>query len=161
MRQLQTNAPACNVITLLQDQQDTLDASLQGALNWYRYMLPAVAIPDYSRACHTVVRIETLRRLTIIAIALKRHQLRTGHYPSTLEVLVPDYLSSGQIDPMSGQPFHYRTNANGSFTLYSVGENGVDDGGDASPVAATNQFDFWSGRDVVWPRGCTTYPSAD
>ena len=33
---------------------------------------------------------------------------------------------------MDGQPLRYRRNADGTFLLYSIGENGKDDGGNPS-----------------------------
>jgi hypothetical protein len=54
---------------------------------------------------------------------------------------------------MDGQPLRYRRNANDTFTLYSVGEDLRDDGGDPSPVPV-KRFDkspMWMGRDAVWP----------
>jgi hypothetical protein len=47
---------------------------------------------------------------------------------------------------------HYRLNPDGSYLLYSVGEDGIDDGGDCTPASAPKQIDFWTGKDVVWPR---------
>ena len=55
------------------------------------------------------------------------------------------------IDLMSAKPLRYRLNADGSFTLYSVGEDGRDDGADARHPTKTNWFGLWEGRDAVWP----------
>jgi hypothetical protein len=52
---------------------------------------------------------------------------------------------------MSAKPLCYRLNADGTFTLYSVGEDGHDEGGDVTSGSTTNKFDLWSGRDAVWP----------
>lgn len=53
---------------------------------------------------------------------------------------------------MSAKPLRYRLNADGSFTLYSVGEDGRDDGGDPNSASGTNKFGLWEGRDAVWRR---------
>jgi len=45
------------------------------------------------------------------AVALKRHQLRHGAYPSKLEALVPDFLPSLPVDPWSGQLVQFRLGA--------------------------------------------------
>jgi len=84
-------------------------------------------------------------------IALKRYNLRVGNHPPNLEALVPELLSAVPMDLMSAQPMGYWLNPDGSFTLYSAGEDGRDDGGDATPSSATSGFDLWSGRDAVWP----------
>ena len=55
---------------------------------------------------------------------------------------------------MDGRPLRYHLNPGGLFLLYSVGEDGVDNGGDTtlSPDAHNN----WSmGRDAVWPQPAT------
>jgi hypothetical protein len=53
------------------------------------------------------------------------------------------------LDPIDGSPLRSRLNDDGTFLLYSIGIDGVDDHGDAAstwrnPSVAT-------GRDVVWP----------
>jgi hypothetical protein len=88
-------------------------------------------------------------------IALKRHQLREGKMPKDLAALVPACLNDLPRDLVDGQPLRYRLNTDGSFVLYSVGEDAQDDGGDSRPSesSATQQkLDSWSGRDWVWPQ---------
>jgi hypothetical protein len=89
--------------------------------------------------------------MTIAAIALKRYQLRTGKYPTDLSALVPEFLPEKPHDWMNGEPLRYRLNADGTFTLYSVGENGMDDGGDPNPTQGKRLITIWDGRDAVWP----------
>jgi hypothetical protein len=45
-----------------------------------------------------------------------------------LALLTPDVLTREPLDGFTEQPFKYRRKANG-YLLYSVGENGKDDGG--------------------------------
>jgi hypothetical protein len=59
---------------------------------------------------------------------------------------------------MGGMPSLYHTHADGSFTLYSVGEDGQDDGGDVTATNAVKSFDLWSGRDAVWTKAVTNEP---
>lgn len=115
-----------------------------------RYWFSALAIPNVQRAAQSAAKAETLRRLTVAAIALQRYKLRHGDWPAELAALVPEFLSIVPLDVMSGKPLGYRRPADGSFMLYSVGEDGRDDGGDASATTATGKFDLWSGRDAVW-----------
>lgn len=67
-----------------------------------------------------VLRIESTRRCTIIAIALKRYQRRHGTLPADLKALAPEFLSEIPRDPMDDQPLHYQPNPDGTFTLYSM-----------------------------------------
>jgi hypothetical protein len=102
-----------------------------------------------------VATAETQREMVITAIALKRHQLRTGKYPSALAELVPLNLRELPLDWMDGQPLRYRVQENGAFLLYSVGENRTDDGGDPSVASDSFSFSFWRGKDAVWPMPAT------
>src|SRR5262249_28063626 len=96
------------------------------------------------------------RQLTVTAIALKRFQLRHGSYPLDLNTLAPEFLSSVPHDPVDGQRLRYRLNQDGTFLLYSVGEDGEDNGGDPSPATHSNSYVGWlKGRDFVWPQPAT------
>ncbi len=128
-----------------------LDKALSGPMGDVRHRISAITIPNSIKAATVVARNETQRRLTIAAIALERYRLHHGQPPPDLESLVPDFLSAVPFDPMSVNPLCYRLNASRGFALYSVGEDGRDDGGDPSPHSVTNRLDLWSGRDAVWP----------
>lgn len=65
--------------------------------------------------------------VTAIAVALYRLD-HAGQLPSGLEELRPAYLADLPIDPASGQPFRFKADER-SFTIYSVGDDGKDDGG--------------------------------
>jgi hypothetical protein len=68
---------------------------------------------------------------------------------------VPDFLAAPPRDLMDGQPLRYRLNSDGSFVLYSVGEDGQDEGGDPSTAVSDKDWQNeppWAGRDWVWPR---------
>ena len=100
------------------------------------------------RAMHT----ETDRSLTLCAIALKRYSGSHGNLPASLEALVPEFLLSVPVDYMDGRPVKYRRNPDGSFTLYSVGEDGKDDGGDATLLdEKKGSRALWARKDFVWP----------
>ena len=110
----------------------------------------AAATGELDQAGSTV---EAIARLAVAGIALKRYALQhEGDYPAALETLVPVYMESLPTDWMDGQPLRYKRTAENTFVLYSVGVNGVDDGGDPSPrEGAENPQFFAEGRDVVWP----------
>ena len=109
-----------------------------------------MAIPNFQKAAITGVRAETERQLTIAAIALKRYQLHYGKAPPELAALVPEFVASAPNDCMSGKALGYRLEDDGTFVLYSVGEDGHDDGGDPKS-ASVGKFDLWESRDAVWP----------
>lgn len=99
-----------------------------------------------------VQAVEVARQLTISAIALKRYQLRHGNLPENLSALVPEILSAVPRDPIDGAPMRYQKNSDGTFLLYAIGSDRVDDGGDASSPTSSNSFSWERGRDCVWPQ---------
>jgi hypothetical protein len=124
--------------------------NLNGWSDRFRYYLSLMAIPNFTRASERVAQVETERQMTLAAIGLKRYQLRHGNLPSNLEVLAPEFLPVLPYDPMSGKSLCYRLKDNGGFVLYSVGEDGKDDGGDPSPRVG-GKSGLWEGQDAVWP----------
>lgn len=99
--------------------------------------------------------IEAARSITVAAIALKRYQLRHGSWPADLKTLVPEFVSQMPRDPMDGLPLRYRRNEDGTFTLYSIGRNGTDDGGDPGSAASLRDLNWLRGHDWVWPQPAT------
>ncbi len=67
--------------------------------------------------------------LVPLAVAVARHRAKTGHAPRQLAELVPDFLDQVSIDPWSGEPYLYRVQED-RVTVYSVGPDGEDDGGE-------------------------------
>ena len=102
---------------------------------------------------------EVTQKMTVTAIALKRYQLKHGAYPPDLNALVPEFVPAVPLDPMDGQPLRYRPNSDGTFTLYSIGYNGKDDGGNPAlntPIEDSNYY--WlnpHALDWVWPQPAT------
>jgi hypothetical protein len=114
-----------------------------------RYYFSMMGIPNYMKACETAVRGETERQMALAAIALKRFQLRHGQWPPSLEALVPEFLPAVPYDFMGAKPLSYHLKIDGGYVLYSVGEDGKDDGGD--PTSSGGPGGLWTGRDAVWP----------
>jgi hypothetical protein len=98
--------------------------------------------------------IEAGRGLAIAAIALKRYHIQNESYPDKLSALVPKFLASVPIDPVDQKPLRYQRTPDGEFLLYSIGEDDVDNGGDASnPDASfTGRPQIFRGKDWVWPQ---------
>jgi hypothetical protein len=149
VRQIDSNEPYGTTRAALAEVNAELSRKGRG-LGRYRYLLTSLSLPNYGRALEVAIRRETERRLTLVALALKRHELRHRKLPPDLSALVPEFLKAVPIDPMSGKALVYRLNADGTFALYSVGDDGKDDGGDPHPIEPKSP-ELWAGRDVVWP----------
>jgi hypothetical protein len=111
-------------------------------------------------AIRKLASVQTVRNIVITAIALKRYELRNHQLPNTLDELVPEFLKSVPTDYMDGQPLRYRRNADGTFLLYSVGENGKDDGGNPALKEYTESSNYydWQNSDALdwlWPQPAT------
>lgn len=73
----------------------------------------------------------TQKAFLAAALALRASRLDHGAYPGDLGDLVPDYLSAVPKDPFAEDaPLRYRIGGD-RYILYSIGPDGVDDGGKA------------------------------
>lgn len=74
---------------------------------------------------------EARRDGALVVLALEAARRRTGAYPATLDDLVPVFLPRVPLDPFDGQPLRYIApkSAADRPVLYSVGVDGVDEGG--------------------------------
>ncbi|NOY42151.1 MAG: hypothetical protein GXP26_09985 [Planctomycetes bacterium] len=71
----------------------------------------------------------TTQRLTLVAAALAVYRARQGEYPESLDELSPAILPALPLDLYTEKPFIYKRKSDGGYLLYSVFQNGVDDGG--------------------------------
>ena len=123
--------------------------------NWYdrrRYLMSQQLAPMDEMMVLQPMYVETERRMAVAAIALKRFDLAHGAWPDALMELTPTFLTDVPRDFMDGQPLRYRRNEDGAFTLYSVGQNCLDDGGSVERDRdhLPNGM-MWMTCDAVWP----------
>ena len=71
-------------------------------------------------------------RAARIAIGAERFRLAEGELPTTLDQLVPAYLSELPVDPFDQTPMKL-TNRDNGLVIYSVGDDAADDGGHVVP----------------------------
>ena len=83
-------------------------------------------------------------RQVLLMLAMRLHELEKGRFPARLEDLVPDYLPAVPEDEFTGTPMRWNP---ARETLYSVGEDSKDDGGDIFAPIYTAPKDFGS---VYW-----------
>jgi hypothetical protein len=136
---------------------DEIDMFFSGKTDFHSML--SQSIVGLSGITRKVMTVEVSKLAVVTAIALKRYQLKHGNYPPDLNSLVPEFLPTVPLDPVDGQPLRYRPNADGTFPLYSVGENGKDDGGDPSLGKGVESSSFnWQNPhalDWVWPQPAT------
>ncbi len=71
-------------------------------------------------------------------LAVERYRMAHASLPETLDQLVPGYLAAVPVDPFDGAPLRYKRFDRG-FLVYSVGEDGKDDGGKQEPPKETKK----------------------
>lgn len=86
-------------------------------------------------------------QLCRIALELKAYKARNGHYPDTLAALQQHLAWDIPEDVFSGDPLIYRLSGDG-FVLYSVGPDGVDNGG--IPGHDDGEGGAPQGTDLTW-----------
>ena len=127
--------------------RSAIDASFvrKPASNWYRF---SNGFGFLEKVQSRIVAAECGRSLLLAAVALERYHLLSHRYPDSLDALVPDILAEVPVDWFDGKPLRYRLEADGSYWLWSIGGDGVDDGG--KPADAGE--DWLKGADLVWPQ---------
>lgn len=136
----------------------------------YYYFISESISPSLNRVAETHFRALADRRIAAIALAVRWYALEhNGKLPATLQELVPTYLPSVPLDPMSieDHPFGYRGERITPM-VYSVGADGKDDGGDetfTNPRFATQpNISPWLKNDYViplYPLPPSTQPADD
>ena len=132
-----------------------LRSQVHGIYDHLRY--PSVmSVNSLSRVLNRAMRAETERSLVMAAIALRRYAIRHGRLPHSLSELAPEFLPAEPVDYMDGRPLRFHLQSGGGFLLYSVGEDGNDDGGDPNlRPGKTNSLNIWDRKDAVWPGPAT------
>jgi hypothetical protein len=136
---------------------DGYHAEIEGAIAGdMKLFLARLVLPAVGKAAQRFARAHTSLDQAITACALERHRLAHNGYPATLAELAPDYLTAVPHDIMDGQPLRYRLE-DGKFTLYSIGVNGTDDGGQAAFKEVRDGGRSWQRDEGDW---VWSYPEA-
>lgn len=89
----------------------------------YDAFIAALNLPEQNnKRCREDFQVSAIQ----VLFALKAYNLETGGYPTSLNELVPKYLSKVPEDPFDGKPIKYSPTKK---ILYSVGKDRVDSGG--------------------------------
>ena len=96
-------------------------------LSMVHVMLLMIA-PSLGKVAEFEMRSQATLSAARAAIAVERYRLENGRTPRKLSDLVPEYMQAVPIDPFDGNELRYKRLYPG-FVVYSVGEDGVDNGG--------------------------------
>jgi len=87
-------------------------------------------MPAFSQMNTAAWRSEARRNIAGVLLAATRYRLATGALPESLESLVPDYLPSAPVDVFAQDNASLKlVSTDSAWTVYSIGNNGRDDGG--------------------------------
>jgi hypothetical protein len=111
-------------------------------------------LPSSERALENRYRLSAERRMAATMLAIRWYAAEHGgKLPPSLDVLVPKYLPAVPRDPFvagAAAPIRYIP-AEPNPRIYSVGRNGVDDGGSETPTEGRGKVDRWRRADAVAP----------
>ena len=96
-----------------------------------RYILTRAMFWSIGRAFTLSIMSTAQLRAARVGSAVERYRLETGDFPQQLDQLVPNYLAQIPLDPFDEKPLRYRVTERAA-KIYSIGEDGVDGGGDLS-----------------------------
>lgn len=127
-------------------------------LTWnerYRFVFSvSLSVMDNANMVARSVKYDALARVMETGIALRRYQLKHGAMPPDLDALVPEFLDAVPLDPIDLKPLRYHLNPDG-WQLYSIGKNGLDEGGNwqADPsVGGFGPSPVIDSLDIYWPQ---------
>ncbi len=109
---------------LLAQRADALREKLREQRAW---PLLRPLLPSYREVFRHRRWTVALRAGMLLSVHLCRHRHRHGRWPEQLIAAIPPESRLYPVDPYVGRPFKYRLE-NGSVTLYSVNEDGLDGG---------------------------------
>ena len=87
-------------------------------------------MPAFSKLNGAGWRSEARRNVAGVLLAATRYRLATGVLPDSLEALVPEYLPYAPVDVFAQDHAVLKlVSTDSGWTVYSIGDNGRDDGG--------------------------------
>jgi hypothetical protein len=120
------------------EEEDEKEASHYFVLTHYEGYETVLKTKGYQLAQYSMIQ---------AGVALELYKARHGHYPESLQQLVPGcFLQRVPIDPFSGKPIIY-TNSGNEWTLYSFGSDLDDDKAQEKSENPMDDGDIVLGKD--------------
>lgn len=87
-----------------------------------------MATLSHLKYAQAVARLDAITDISQVILAIEKYRRARGRIPDRLAELVPTYVDPIPVDSFDGEPLRY-VPGDTVYTLYSVGENRKDDGG--------------------------------
>ncbi len=111
------------------DQQEAAFAAFDLRMReMSRLSLARLLVPASGKVAAAGTRTKATLRVALAGVAAERFRMAKGRWPKELAELVPTYLDTVPLDPYDAKPLRLKM-SDGAFVVYSVGIDGVDDGG--------------------------------
>jgi hypothetical protein len=104
------------------------------------YAMVKMTLPAYEKAFLKSLKSKFAMNSVVTACALERYYIANQTYPETLDILVPEFLKEIPRDIMDQSVMKYERTDDGFFKLWSIGDDGEDNGGNSKDQ-----------KDWVWP----------
>ncbi|WP_417848517.1 hypothetical protein [Thalassoglobus sp.] len=120
------------------------------AMSGLKYQAVFALAPAYEQTVLSGARATARQRCAIVALAAKRHQLRHGSFPGSLQEIDKDLIGPSQqveellTDPFDGKPLRW-ISEDTRLLVYSLGTDLEDDGGNTidTDEASAPDVGFW------------------
>jgi len=157
------SARAVSILTRLDAECDSEESFVsrdrvfsQHANGWHGHLLQLfydIVDPDFfaNNGFHEAFQRErATSQLLSTELAIRTFRNEEGKLPRSLDELVPEYLPTIPVDPfdLEGRSLRYRV-IQDRFTLYSVGVDGVDDGGELPANYAEPNYWYRNDGDLL------------
>lgn len=94
-----------------------------------RYGLTSLTLPAFNGFLTRFQRCQTLLDHARIAIALEKKRIIEGQYPESLATIADEFDGNIPSDLFTGIPYAYKLLVDGSYLIYGVGPDNIDNGG--------------------------------
>ena len=129
-----------------QEAADAVDARFEKTSKIH--VLLHIFMPALTRVTTIDVRNIAQIHTARAGLAVQRYRLATDKLPDTLADLIPAYLDEVPKDPFDGKDLKYKKLETG-FVVYSIGEDGNDNGGKEKPRKRTRPTAPWDVTFIV------------
>jgi len=113
------------------------------------YILTRMLTPALGRAFTEHANCVARLRCAVAALGVERYRLANNALPEKLEDVVPKHLEEIPADPFDGKPLRYKKLDKG-YVIYSIGPNGVDDGGIDKDQSKAQTSRRWRRLDIIF-----------
>jgi hypothetical protein len=114
------------------------------ASGWERiyFRISSLLLPAFERVQAKFLETHTLVQQVRTACELERFRRQHGTFPESLAEVDTKFTGRPPVDIIDGAPLRYRRENGNEYLLYSIGQNGKDDGGSTGKKGDPDRLDW-------------------